>query len=84
LARRGLFNVAVDSADVLSSAFDLARQISTKPRKVLEMTKAAMALGRRTALLEAMSREHLMHQVCHNLPETVASIESNYLQGKGR
>jgi acyl carrier protein len=80
LARRGLFNVAVDSADVLSSAFDLARQISTKPRKVLEMTKAAMALGRRTALLEAMSREHLMHQVCHNLPETVASIESNYLQ----
>jgi len=84
LARKGLFNTAVESTEVLSTAFDLARQVSSKPRMVLEMTKAAMALGRRTALLEAMSREHLMHQVCHQLPETAKSIDANYLQGRGR
>jgi polyketide biosynthesis enoyl-CoA hydratase PksI len=79
LERRGLFNYVVPSSDVYPLALDLARQLAEKPRHVLEMVKATLSVSRRTALLESMSREHLMHQICFSRPETVDLIEQNYL-----
>jgi len=78
LARRGLFNAAAPSAEVFARALDLARQIACKPRQVLELTKAALAAPRRTALLEALSSEHLMHRICFAAPHHPALIEERY------
>ncbi|NEO84957.1 MAG: cyclic nucleotide-binding domain-containing protein [Spirulina sp. SIO3F2] len=79
LAGRGLFNDVVPTADVLETALDMARRIAEKPRYVLEMMKDVLALPRRQALQEAMAREHLMHKICFDTPETASIIEATYL-----
>ncbi|MEM7127321.1 MAG: polyketide synthase [Chloroflexota bacterium] len=77
---RGLFNYIVPGEDVMEVALDLAQQMAEKPRHVLELLKESLALPRRQALAEAVSREDLMHKLSFNQPETAERIESSYLR----
>jgi len=79
LEGRGLFNHVEEADRVLEVALQVAGRMADKPRHVLELVKAALALPRRQALLAASAREHLMHDLCFERPETLARIESNYL-----
>ena len=83
LARRGLFNAALPSVEVFAHALDLARQLTSKPRHVLEMTKSALAEPRRVILAEATSREHLMHRICFSPPKPAARCEEEGFAGMG-
>lgn len=80
LQGRGLFNYIVKSEDVMNIAFDLAQQMAEKPRHVLELLKETLALPRRQALAEAVSREDLMHKLSFSHPETGKLIENSYLR----
>ncbi|MFZ0304447.1 MAG: polyketide synthase [Terracidiphilus sp.] len=82
LVRRGLFNAAVPSTEVFALSLDLARQLKSKPRHVLEMTKSALAEPRRAILAKAMSREHLMHRICFS-PQSGAVREEVFLATGG-
>ncbi|HSN98471.1 MAG TPA: polyketide synthase [Candidatus Nanopelagicales bacterium] len=79
LARRGLFTHVVAAREVLPLATDLARRIAERPRHVLTMLKADLAIPRRRALVEATSREHLMHELCFSRPEARALIDAAYI-----
>lgn len=79
LKGRGLFTHIVPKGDVLSLAMDIAERIAERPRHVLTMLKAELALPRRRLLIEATSREHLMHQVCFSRPDAMALIDSAYI-----
>jgi len=79
LTGRGLFNHVVSAATVFEVALDLARSMLDKPRHVLELIKGNLALAKRQALLDGMSREHLMHAICFNQPGIASIIEENYL-----
>ena len=79
LRDRGLFNYVVSADEVLKVALELAQRIAEKPKHVLELMKDTLALPRRRALQEALSREHLMHQVCFSRPDTALRIEEMYL-----
>lgn len=80
LKNRGLFNYVVPAAEVWTVTLDLARRMAGKPKHVLEMVKNALALPRCLALQQAVSREHLMHEVCFSHPETAAIIAETYLR----
>jgi polyketide biosynthesis enoyl-CoA hydratase PksI len=79
LRERGLFNYVVSAEEVLNVALELAQRMAEKPRHVLELVKDTLALPRRHALQEALSREHLMHKVCFSRPDTALRIEETYL-----
>jgi len=79
LKDRGLFTHVVPSAEVLALAIDIARRIAERPRHVITMLKAELAAPRRRLLMEAMSREHSMHQICFSRPDTKALIEAAYI-----
>lgn len=79
LQGRGLFNDVVPKQEVMEVAMDIARNIAEKPKHVLEMLKDTLALPRQRALQEAMSREHLMHTVCFNHPETMSIVKDMYI-----
>jgi polyketide biosynthesis enoyl-CoA hydratase PksI len=83
LAGRGLFTHIKPRARVYEAALDLARSMADKPKHVLAMLKDTLSLPRRQALMAAMSREHLMHQICFAHPDTRAMIDDNYV-GDGR
>ncbi|WP_392481398.1 polyketide synthase [Nostoc sp. C110] len=76
---RRLFNDVVPKQKVMEVAMDLARNIAEKPKHVLEMLKDTLALPRQRALQEAMSREHLMHTVCFNHPDTQSIVKDMYI-----
>jgi polyketide biosynthesis enoyl-CoA hydratase PksI len=78
LRHRGLFNHIVDTGEVLPLALDLASRLAERPRHVLELVKATLAVGRRQALLEAQSSEHLMHQLCFSRPDAISLIDENF------
>lgn len=80
LRQRGLFNDVLPAAQVYERALDLARQIAEKPRHVVELLKETLALPRRAALQQAMSREHLLHQICFARPDTLGQIDETYLR----
>lgn len=79
LQGRQLFNHIVPKAQVTAIALDIARRIAEKPRHVLTMLKETLSLPRRQALAAAMSREHLMHSICFQHPETQSLIEQQYV-----
>jgi polyketide biosynthesis enoyl-CoA hydratase PksI len=79
LRGRGLFTHVVPAAEVLALAVDIAQRIAERPRHVLTMLKAELAIPRRRALMEAMSREHVMHELCFSRPETKALIDAAYI-----
>ncbi|ACC81625.1 polyketide synthase [Nostoc punctiforme] len=79
LQGRGLFNDVVPKQQVIEVAMDIARNIAEKPKHVLEMVKDTLALPRQRALQEAMSREHLMHTVCFNHPDTQSIVKDMYI-----
>ncbi len=74
-----LFNYVVPADQVFDTALDLAQRIAEKPRYVLELSKESLALPRRQLLQAAMSREHLMHQVCFSQAEVAAIIGETYV-----
>jgi polyketide biosynthesis enoyl-CoA hydratase PksI len=78
LQGRGLFNYVVKADAVEALALDLARRMAEKPRYALELLKKHMALPRRQALQAALAREHEMHKLCFDRPETAALIHENY------
>jgi polyketide biosynthesis enoyl-CoA hydratase PksI len=79
LKGRGLFTHIVPAAEVFGLAMDLARRFAERPRDILTMLKAELVIPRRRLLMEAMSREHLMHQICFAKPETKALLEAAYV-----
>lgn len=68
LVGRTSINRIVPKADVFETALDIARQIAEKDRGALEYLKAALALPKRHALLEARNREDLMHRLTFGAP----------------
>jgi len=78
LVDRQLFTHVVPEGKVLELALDIARRIAERPRHVLTMLKAEIALPRRGMLTNAMPREHVMHQVCFSRPEARALLEEGY------
>jgi len=81
LAGRGLFAHVVPAPEVEPLARDLALRVVDKPRRVLELTKAALAAPRREALKAALAREHEMHQACFSDTRTRQRIHERYLDG---
>jgi polyketide biosynthesis enoyl-CoA hydratase PksI len=79
LKGRGLFTHIVPAAEVLPLALDIAQRIAERPRHVLTMLKAELTIPRRRTLMEAMSREHVMHELCFSRPETRALIDAAYI-----
>jgi polyketide biosynthesis enoyl-CoA hydratase PksI len=79
IERMGLFNYVVPADEVFDTACDLAQRVAEKPRHVLQLCKESLALPRRQLLQAAMSREHLMHQVCFSRPEVAAIIDEIYV-----
>lgn len=79
LKGRGLFTHVVPAREVLALAMDVAQRIAERPRHVLTMLKTELAIPRRRALMEAMSREHFMHELCFSRPETKELIDAAYL-----
>ncbi|UQA57005.1 polyketide synthase [Polyangium aurulentum] len=79
LAERRLFTHVVPEGEVLDLAVDIARRIAERPRHVLTMLKAEIALPRRGMLTNAMPREHVMHQVCFSRPEARVLLEEGYV-----
>jgi len=82
LKARGLFTHVVPAAEVLPLAMDIAARIAERPRHILTMLKAELALPRRRLLTEAVAREHLMHQICFSRPDTQEMIEAAYLAAR--
>lgn len=78
LAGRGLFTHVVPAAEVLDRAMDIAHRTAERPRHVITMLKAELAISRRRLLMEGMSREHVMHQICFSRPETKELIDAAY------
>jgi polyketide biosynthesis enoyl-CoA hydratase PksI len=74
-----LFNYVVPADEVLETALGLAQRIAEKPRLALELSKDSLALPRRLRLAAAMSREHLMHQVCFAQPDVADIVAATYL-----
>ncbi len=79
LAARGLFNAAPARDAVVPTALDLCRRMAEKPRHVLELVRETLALPRRTRLQAAQSREHLMHMLCFERPETLEFLKQGYM-----
>lgn len=79
LAGRNLFTHIVPGSNVLAMATDIAQRIAERPRHLLTLLKSELAMARRHMILEAQSREHVMHQVCFSRPETRALIEDGYI-----
>jgi polyketide biosynthesis enoyl-CoA hydratase PksI len=79
----GLFTHVVAADEVLDTALDLAERIAENPRHVLELCKESLALPRRQLLRQAMSREHLMHQVCFARPEVAEIVRDAYVGQSG-
>jgi polyketide biosynthesis enoyl-CoA hydratase PksI len=84
MAGTGLFTHVVPRADVAALALDIARNIARKDRVVIELLKDTLGAPKRAGLQQAISREHLMHQICFQRPETLRAIEENYLGDSGR
>lgn len=84
LVGRGLFTHIESRAEVMNTAMDIARRMADKPRHVLAMIKDTLAVPRRQALSAAMSREHLMHQICFSHPDTERIIADNYVDTSRR
>lgn len=82
LSGRGLFAHVVPEAEVLAQAEEIAARIADKPRGAVELLKESLALPRRLAWAEAISREHLMHRRCFEDPATRARIAERF--GAGR
>ncbi|MEM8637297.1 MAG: polyketide synthase [Cyanobacteria bacterium P01_G01_bin.54] len=80
LINRGLFNHVVPRDEVYDLSLDIARRMAEKPRYVLEKLRDVLSQPRRQALQTAMSREHLLHELCFAQPETRQMIEEVYLQ----
>jgi polyketide biosynthesis enoyl-CoA hydratase PksI len=79
LAERRLFNAVVPGDEVLDRALDLAQRIAEKPRYVLELLKDTLALPKRHALQDAISREPMMNRICFNTPDIGTMIDDSYL-----
>jgi polyketide biosynthesis enoyl-CoA hydratase PksI len=79
LMERRLFTHVVPGGEVLALAMDIAQRIAERPRHILTMLKAELALPRRHMLMEALAREHTMHQICFSRSETRALIEEGYV-----
>ena len=77
----GIFNRILPGAKIRQAGLDIARRIAEKPGHVLRMLKETLALPRKTAYQEAVSREHLMHAVCFENQETINRIRENYIGG---
>ncbi len=84
IAGTGLFTHVVPRARVAALALDIARSIARKERLVIELLKDALGAPKRAGLQQAISREHLMHQICFQRPETLRSIEQNYVGDDSR
>lgn len=80
LAGSGLFTHVAPRAEVMDRALDIARRMAEKPRHVLALIKETLAVPRRQQLSAALSREHLMHQLCFGEPETERLVAENYLE----
>jgi polyketide biosynthesis enoyl-CoA hydratase PksI len=83
LSGRGLFAHVVPGAEVRARAEEIAARIADKPRRAVELLKESLALPRRLAWAEAVSREHLMHQRCFDDPATRARIAERFGTGRG-
>jgi polyketide biosynthesis enoyl-CoA hydratase PksI len=70
----------VARAEVRGRALDVARRIADKPRDALVLLKAALAGPRRVAFARAREVESRMHAVTFSRPETLARIETDYLE----
>jgi polyketide biosynthesis enoyl-CoA hydratase PksI len=57
------FNAIAPRAKVRELALDLAARVAERPRPVLELTKRALTLGRRSAFERTITIESLMHRV---------------------
>lgn len=79
LAHTRLFNHVVPAGQVFDTALELAQRIAEKPRLALELSKQTLALPRQQQLEAAMSREHLMHQVCFSQPDIAEIIAETYV-----
>ena len=75
----GFFNSVVPADEVFDTALALAQRIAEKPRLALELSKESLGLPRRRQLAAAMSREHVMHQVCFAQPDVAELVTASYL-----
>lgn len=78
LKGRGLFNDVVPAREVVPAAMDLCRRMAAKPRHVIALLKETLAMPRRKALQEAMTREPLMHKLCFSHPESASRLDEAY------
>lgn len=79
LAERRLFNAVVPGDEVLDLALELAERIAEKPRHVLELLKDTLALPKRHALQDAISREPVLNRICFDHPGIEAMLDATYL-----
>lgn len=79
LAGCRLFNAVVPDDEVLDRALDLAERIAEKPRHVLELLKDALALPKRHALQDAISREPVLNRICFSHPGIETMLDETYV-----
>jgi polyketide biosynthesis enoyl-CoA hydratase PksI len=80
LANRGGINHVLPKAKVVSKAFDIASQISEKPRRSLELLKRTLSIGRRQKFEESRTVEALMHAITFSQSDIIGRIERDYVE----
>ena len=80
LGARGGINHVLPRERVLPKAYDIATQISEKPRRALELLKRTLSLARRQKFEASRTVESLMHAITFTQSDTVERIERDYVE----
>jgi polyketide biosynthesis enoyl-CoA hydratase PksI len=75
---KSLVNYILPKDQLMTKAYDIAQDISEKPRKTLEVLKYTISLKRRQLLQEARLNEDMMHQITFAQSEVKEIIEQMY------
>jgi len=79
LGARGGINHVLPRERVLPKAYDIAIQISEKPRRSLELLKRTLSVARRQKFEASRTVESLMHAITFTQSDTAERIERDYV-----